>query len=98
MSPHSEVGSDVDQAEKTYLDAINEQSKNADALLGLARVSQSRGNANAALEYLSRAKELLADSPDRLYKFAVAAFGLSTVASWLRVAQAEELFRRPRLA
>ena len=45
-------------------------------MLGLARVSQSRGNANAALEYLSRAKELLANSPDRLYKFAVAAFGL----------------------
>jgi len=67
---------DIDQAEKSYLAASNEQSKNADALLGLARVSQSRGNANAAVEYLSRAKELLADSPDRLYKFAVAAFGL----------------------
>jgi tetratricopeptide (TPR) repeat protein len=67
---------DVDQAEKSYLAAINEQSKNADALLGLARVSQSRGNTNAALEYLSAAKELLGDSPDRLYKFAVAAFGL----------------------
>jgi tetratricopeptide (TPR) repeat protein len=67
---------DVDQAEKSYLAAINEQSRNADALLGLARVSQSRGNTNAALEYLSRAKELLADSPDRLYKFAVAASAL----------------------
>lgn len=67
---------DVDQAEKSYLAAINEQSKNADALLGLARVSQSRGNTDAALEYLSAAKELLGDSPDRLYKFAVAAFGL----------------------
>jgi tetratricopeptide (TPR) repeat protein len=67
---------DVDQAEKSYLAAINEQSKNADALLGLARVSQSRGNTNAALEYLSGAKELLGDSPERLYKFAVAAFGL----------------------
>jgi tetratricopeptide (TPR) repeat protein len=33
-------------------------------------------NTNAALEYLSAAKELLGDSPDRLYKFAVAAFGL----------------------
>ncbi len=64
---------DVDQAEKNYLAVINEQSRNADALLGLARVSQSRGNTNAAMEYLSRAKELLADSPDRLYKFAVAA-------------------------
>src|SRR2546423_6774580 len=40
---------DVDQAEKNYLDAINEQGRNADALLGLARVSQSRGNTNAAM-------------------------------------------------
>ena len=67
---------DVDQAERSYLAAINDESRNADALLGLARVSQSRGNTNAALEYLGRAKELLADSPDRLYKFAVAASGL----------------------
>jgi len=67
---------DVGQAEKSYLAAIDEQSKDADALLGLTRVSQSRGNTNAALEYLSRAKEVLADSPDRLYKFAVAAVGL----------------------
>jgi tetratricopeptide (TPR) repeat protein len=67
----------VDEAEKAYLAAISEQSQNADALLGLARVSQSRGNLNAALEYLQRAKEFLADSPDRLYKFAVAAFGLN---------------------
>src|SRR6266850_3568414 len=66
----------IDQAEKAYL-AISEQSQNADALLGMARVSQSRRNLNAALEYLQRAKEFLADSPDRLYKFAAAAFGLN---------------------
>jgi protein O-GlcNAc transferase len=70
---------DIDQAEKSYLAVVSEQSKNADALLGLALVSQSRGNSNAALEYLSRAKEVLADSPDRLYKFAVAAFGLRLI-------------------
>src|SRR6266542_1961249 len=68
---------DVDQAEKSYLAAVNEQSKNADALLGLARVAQSRGNTKAALDYLIRAKEVLAESPDRLYKFAVSAFGLN---------------------
>ena len=67
---------DVDQAEKNYLAAISEQSTNADALLGLARVSQSRGNRDTALEHLGRSKELLGDSPDRLYKFAVTAFGL----------------------
>jgi tetratricopeptide (TPR) repeat protein len=68
---------DIDQAEKAYLAAISEQSQNADALLGMAHVSQSRRNLNAALEYLQRAKEFLADSPDRLYKFAVAAYGLN---------------------
>jgi len=67
---------DVDQAEQNYLAVISEQSQNADALLGLARVSQSKGNLSAALEYLRRAKEGLADSPERLYKFAVAAFAL----------------------
>jgi tetratricopeptide (TPR) repeat protein len=67
---------DIDQAEKAYLAAISEQSQNADALLGLARVSQSRRNSDAALQYLSRAKEFLGDSPDRLYKFAVAAVSL----------------------
>jgi tetratricopeptide (TPR) repeat protein len=71
--------SDFDQAEKNYLAALSEQRENADALLGLARVSQAKGNSNAALEYLSRAKELLADSPDRLYKFAVAAFGSNSI-------------------
>jgi tetratricopeptide (TPR) repeat protein len=67
----------VEQAEVNYLAAINEQSQNADALLGMARVYQSKGNSKAALEYLGRAKEFLAGSPDRLYKFAVAAFGLN---------------------
>src|SRR5258706_7174917 len=70
---------DVDQADKTYLAAIGEQSQNADALLGLARVSQSRGNPEAAVEYLMRAKDFLADSPDRLYKFAVAAVALKLI-------------------
>ncbi|MDQ2936439.1 MAG: tetratricopeptide repeat protein [Acidobacteriota bacterium] len=68
---------DVDQAENNYLAASNEQSNNPDALLGLARVSQSRGNTEAAMAYLTRAKELLADSPELLYKFAVASVSLN---------------------
>ena len=67
----------VEQAEASYLAVINEQSNNADGLLGLASVSRAKGDSNAAVEYLGRAKELLGDSPDRLYKFAVAAFGLN---------------------
>jgi tetratricopeptide (TPR) repeat protein len=67
---------DVDQAEKAYLAAISEQSQNADALLGLARVSQSKENSDAALGYLQRAKESVGNSPDQLYKFAVAAVAL----------------------
>src|SRR5262249_44529606 len=54
-----------------------EQTNNVDALLGMSSISRFRGNSNAALEYLARAKDLLADSPDQNYKFAVAATSLN---------------------
>jgi tetratricopeptide (TPR) repeat protein len=69
-----------DQAEKSYLAALAQQDNNADALLGLARVSQAKSNAAASLDYLRRAQSFLGDSPDRLYKFAVAASGLNLIA------------------
>jgi len=68
-----------DQAEKSYLAALAQQD-NADALLGLARVSQAKSNATASLDYLRRAQSFLGDSPDRLYKFALAASGLNLIA------------------
>ena len=68
-----------DQAAKSYLAALAQQDTNADALLGLARVSQAKLNAAASLDYLRRAQNFLGDSPDRLYKFALAASGLNLI-------------------
>ena len=65
--------SNVNKAGETYLLVISEQSGNPDALIGLARVSQARGDDKNAALYLSRAKEVIGDSPDLLYKFALAA-------------------------
>ena len=64
---------DAGKAEESYLAALDAQSNNAEALLGLALVSQSKGDAKAASLYLSRARALVADSPEMLYRFAVAA-------------------------
>lgn len=64
---------DVHKAEESYLLALTEQDTNADGLLGLATLYQSSGNSEAAALYLSRAKNVIVDSPDLFYKFAVAA-------------------------
>lgn len=64
---------DADKAAESYLLALNEQSEDADALLGLARVSQSKADKRTALLYLFRVKELVGDSPELLYRFALVA-------------------------
>jgi tetratricopeptide (TPR) repeat protein len=64
---------EFERAEGSYLAAINEEGNNADALLGLARVRQARGDGKNASLYLGRAKAVLADSPDHLYRFALVA-------------------------
>jgi Flp pilus assembly protein TadD len=61
------------RAEESYRLALAAQETNADALLGMALVSQSKGDAQSASAYLSRARTLVADSPQLLYRFAVAA-------------------------
>ena len=61
---------DVDGAEKSYLLALAEQDKNGDAILGLALVAHSRGNASETILYLGRARSVIGDSPDLLFKFA----------------------------
>src|SRR6266545_4512348 len=68
----------VDKAEQTYQLAVRNQSGETDAVLGLAQVSQFRGDAKNALVYLSRARKLVASSPETLYRFALvsAAAGL----------------------
>ncbi len=63
----------LDKAEESYLLALSEHGADADAMLGLATVYQSRGDAGTALLYLGRAKRVIADSPDLLYRFALIA-------------------------
>jgi Flp pilus assembly protein TadD len=65
-----------DKAEENYLLAVAVQKDNADAILGLAKTSQTRGDMKAALAYLSQARELAGNSPEVLYKVGVAALGL----------------------
>jgi predicted Zn-dependent protease len=64
---------DAGKAEESYLLVLGAQSGNADALLGMALVSQSRGDEGAASLYLTRAREAVANSPELLYRFAVTA-------------------------
>ncbi len=59
------------QAEENYRQARDAQKENADAILGLAKISQSRGDAKAALDYLSQAREIAGNSPDLRYKIGV---------------------------
>jgi predicted Zn-dependent protease len=64
---------DTGKAEESYRLALAAQNDSADALLGMALVAQSKGDAQSASLYLSRTRELIADSPEMLYRFAIAA-------------------------
>ncbi|MCM3872756.1 MAG: tetratricopeptide repeat protein [Pyrinomonadaceae bacterium] len=66
----------ADQAEENYLLALTEQSENADAILGLARITHGKGDNKTATLYLFRARELVGNSPDLLYRFALVAVKL----------------------
>jgi Flp pilus assembly protein TadD len=61
------------KAEESYRQALGAQNNNADALLGMALVSQSKKDAQSASAYLARARGLIADSPESLYRYAVIA-------------------------
>ena len=61
---------DMVRAEESYQLALNQQSASADALLGLAVVSQARGDTKNVVLYLSRTRELIKNSPELLYSFA----------------------------
>jgi len=65
----------LDKAEENYLGARDAQRENVDAILGLAKVSQSRGDTKTALAYLSQARELAGNSADLRYKIGVAGLG-----------------------
>jgi len=60
-------------AEARYQLALEQQNDNTDAVLGLAQVSQFKGDANTASLYLTRARRMVATSPDTLYRFALVA-------------------------
>ncbi len=66
----------ADKAEENYQLALSAQKDNVDATLGLAKVSQSRGDTKATLAYLSQAREVASNSPEVLYKVGVAALSL----------------------
>lgn len=64
---------DAAKAEESYLRALGTDVNNADALLGVASVAQSRNDLKTAALYLSRVRDLVGDSPERLYSYALAA-------------------------
>jgi tetratricopeptide (TPR) repeat protein len=61
----------ADQAQTSYEQVLNQQSDNADALLGMAQVAQFRGDEVRASDYIARAKKAASNSPDTLYRFAL---------------------------
>jgi len=66
---------DAARAQERYQLILEQQSDNTDAVLGLAQVSQFKGDVDAALLYLARARKMAANSPDTLYRFALVAMG-----------------------
>jgi protein O-GlcNAc transferase len=70
---------DLVKAEESYLLALNVTDSNPDGLLGLANIYQKRGDANTAFLYISRAKRVIGDAPDLLYKFAAIAVNAQLV-------------------
>jgi len=66
---------DTARAEGRYQLALDQQSDDTDAVLGLAQVSQFKGDTNTASLYLTRARKMVATSPDTLYRFALVALG-----------------------
>src|SRR4051812_9644160 len=62
---------DAAKAEESYLRALGADANNPDALLGVASVAQSKSDLKTAALYLSRARDLVGDSPERLYLYAL---------------------------
>ena len=67
---------DAIKAEEHYILALAAQSTNADALLGLAQLSQAKGDTTMAVAYVDRASNLT-NSPELLYKLARVALNLN---------------------
>ncbi|HEX6730991.1 MAG TPA: tetratricopeptide repeat protein [Pyrinomonadaceae bacterium] len=61
----------ADKAEENFRLALEQQSDDADAILGLAQVAHLRGDAASALSHLDRAKKSSAKSAKTLHRFAL---------------------------
>lgn len=75
---------DANRAEESYLRALQTQGANPEALLGMARVWQTRGDTEQAAAYLGRAKGSVSNSPELLNRLAGVALdsGLKAEAVW----------------
>ncbi|MFN2532521.1 MAG: tetratricopeptide repeat protein [Pyrinomonadaceae bacterium] len=67
---------DSEKAEENYRQLIAAQANSVDALVGLAKVFQSRGDEKSTATYLSEARQAAKNSPELLYKIGVAALEL----------------------
>lgn len=63
----------IPKAEERYRLVLEQKSDETDAVLGLAQAAQLRRDPDAALEHLARARKMVANSPDTLYRFALVA-------------------------
>ena len=64
---------DPARAEEMYLLVLGGSASSAEAQLGMALVSQARGDARTAALYITRARDSAGDSHETLYRLAVAA-------------------------
>lgn len=64
----------ADKAEENFRLALESQSDDADAMLGLAQVAQLRGDTESATSYLDRAKKSVVKSANTLHRFALVAW------------------------
>src|SRR5262249_4981068 len=64
------------KAEENYRSAIDAQPNNAEAILGLAKISQSRADIKGVAQYLARAHEAAGDSAEVLYKVGATSLAL----------------------
>ena len=62
------------KAEENFRLALEQQSDDADATLGLAQAAHLRGDVASASSYLDRAKKLVVKSPETLHRFALVAW------------------------
>jgi tetratricopeptide (TPR) repeat protein len=65
---------DAAKAEENFRLALNQQSDDADAILGLAQVAQLTGDTATASAYLDRAKKSVVNSASTLHRFAIVAW------------------------